>query len=346
MPPEGPIGPEPEGPIDPGYGTVRDPEEEGVVKKTDKKERIDNHVLCPETGDDLDKVRLDNRYEHCFEDTQPSAYENMPSITEGREFDDGRLWNTWFDTRITRRTNSSYSDDIDTNSSIVAFGIDKKVDKDKVIGVIANVYESETDGLYGALSLDSNGFNIGSYLAWRLGQEWTAEILAMYGWFDNKVKVLTFDGEYDSEKLTSMISVNGQFFTEDEIRIRPKFSLANTRTSNDSYMLNGSLGSIINPILKATIARSTTFKASSEFSKTYVNDNGLAIIPWIEAGVSYQVEQWGNLDIDDPWSGEILIGITRQIDRNSSLKANMSYTSIGQKDIDDWGLGLFYSYSF
>ncbi len=303
-------------------------------------------IVCPQKAEDLGKVLLDERYKHCFEDTKAGGYENLPSITERREFDDGRLWNTWADARINRRTNSNYLQDIDTDGGVVAFGVDKRLENDMVAGFIVNIESSETDGFSGQVTFDSDGFNIGPYVGWRLDDTWTMDASLMYGWYDNSVRILMFNGDYDSTKLTTMLNLSGQFFTEDDIRIKPKFSLNYTRTENDAYTLFGTIGGINNPALKETVSRTSSFKFGSEFSKRYLDEKGLVTEPVFEIAVDYQIEEWGTADVDDPWSGEIRGGIRRQLNDAIFIKLDAGYSSIGQDNIDEWDVGLFYSYSF
>jgi outer membrane autotransporter protein len=303
-------------------------------------------IVCPQKAEDLGKVLLDERYKHCFEDTKAGGYENLPSITERREFDDGRLWNTWADARINRRTNSNYLQDIDTDGGVVAFGVDKRLENDMVAGFIVNIESSETDGFSGQVTFDSDGFNIGPYVGWRLDDTWTMDASLMYGWYDNSVRILMFNGDYDSTKLTTMLNLSGQFFTEDDIRIKPKFSLNYTRTENDAYTLFGTIGGINNPALKETVSRTSSFKFGSEFSKRYLDEKGLVTEPVFEIAVDYQIEEWGTADVDDPWSGEIRGGIRRQLNDATFIKLDAGYSSIGQDNIDEWDVGLFYSYSF
>ena len=333
--------------MDPDYGRPVHPIEPPEVdpsrpagNKQEDYSDVSDALNCPE-GLTAEQMLLDQRYQHCIEDTKADADNNIHALTEGREFDAGKPWNVWANASITRRTNSRFRSDIDTDSGVVAFGVDTKVSDDAIAGVIVNMESNETEGFGSLIRLESDGYNIGPYFAWYLKNNITMDVSLMYGWLDNSVRLGPYEGDFDSEKLTTLVNLNSQFITEDDIEIKPRLSLEFTRTDKDAYELKGAMNEVY---VRKSTSDDSNISIASEFSKQYLDEKGLITEPLLSIEATYQIDRWSSNSTEDPWSGEVRAGVRKQISDVSSVKVDLGYGAIGKDDITEWSASIFWSH--
>ncbi|TYC64157.1 autotransporter outer membrane beta-barrel domain-containing protein [Rhodobacterales bacterium] len=93
-------------------------------------------------------------------------------ITPGRDLIEPTQWNAWTTVTGLFVDDERYGRDFRTLSGTAAFGADRKLTDALVAGVSVTFEAAETDGFNSTLEVDTQGVEIGPYVAMRLSEHW------------------------------------------------------------------------------------------------------------------------------------------------------------------------------
>lgn len=265
------------------------------------------------------------------------------SITPGRELIAPTRWNAWSTVTGLVVDDSRFGRDFQTLSGTAAFGADRKITDNTVAGLSVSFETIDTDGFNSNLQIDTQGVEIGPYVAMRLSQHWAVDGSLSYGFSTSQSDISVLDGDYVSHEFGATFSVHGQY-TLSEIQVRPKATLSFNRVFSDSYDLSGTiLNQYVSVPISGNAASLGTLELSTEISREFDLGNGRIIQPYVEAGAVYEYLRPndgkildGNLNQVTPsaWSFTLRGGATALIANNVTLDASGGYLSFGQANLD------------
>ncbi|WP_460086743.1 autotransporter outer membrane beta-barrel domain-containing protein [Roseibium sp. LAB1] len=349
LPPSG--GP---GTITPPIGTLppgsRSPNQPGLPAGFVPVRRADGLVVSycidPRSADETQSV---NEQAFCTRDQLLAAgrlqQQDEVPITPGRDLIEPTPWNAWSTVTGVYSDDRRFGRDFQTLSGTAAFGADRKLTEDIVGGVSVTFETIDTDGFNSNLTIDTQGFEIGPYVAARLSQHWAVDGSLSYGFSNSQSDISVLSGEYNTHELGATFSVHGQYALSD-IQVRPKATVTFNRVFSNGYDLNGTiLNRPVSVPISGNAASLGTVELSTEFSRQFTLQNGLLIQPYVEAGAVYEylrpndgkiLDDELNLVTPSAWSFTLRGGATALLAENVTLDAKGGYLSLGQNGLDVW----------
>jgi outer membrane autotransporter protein len=235
--------------------------------------------------------------------------------------------------------------DFQTLSGTAAIGADRKLTENLVAGVSVTFETIDTDGFNSTLKIDTQGFEIGPYVAARISQHWAVDGSLSYGFANSQSDISVLSGEYNTHELGATFSVHGQYSLS-EIQVRPKATVTFNRVFSDGYDLNGTiLNRAVSVPISGNAASLGTIELSTEFSRQFTLQDGLLIQPYVEAGAVYEylrpndgkiLDDELNFVTASAWSFTLRGGATALLAENVTLDAKGGYLSLGQNGLDVW----------
>ncbi|WP_417710386.1 autotransporter domain-containing protein [Roseibium aggregatum] len=270
--------------------------------------------------------------------------EEVP-ITPGRDLIEPTLWNAWSTVTGVYSDDRRFGRDFQTLSGTAAIGADRKLTENLVAGVSVTFETIDTDGFNSTLKIDTQGFEIGPYVAVRISQHWAVDSSLSYGFANSQSDISVLSGEYNTHELGATFSVHGQYSLS-EIQVRPKATVTFNRVFSDGYDLNGTiLNRAVSVPISGNAASLGTIELSTEFSRQFTLQDGLLIQPYVEAGAVYEYLRPNDGKILDDelnyvtasaWSFTLRGGATALLAENVTLDAMGGYLSLGQNGLDVW----------
>ena len=295
---------------------------------------------------------------HAPEQQDPQAASESAAgapITAGRDLVEETLWNAWVDTHYTSTTDHRNGLDTTGNAGVIVMGADRRVASDLVAGFQLSLETASSKGFEGEMTSDSNGFMISPYMAYQVSPEWSLYGALGLGQSNIDNRILSLNGSYEVQRYSATLNAQGQYPLGSAF-VRPKFTLSYMHNNADAYNLGGSiLGTPINLRMPKNSYDFGTLESSVEINRVFRFDNGSALMPYAEIGISYDFERPDSgryLDGDlvyrdsSPWIGMTRLGIRSLVDRTTLVEFAASYLSLGTNDLAIWDLRLFLSHSF
>jgi hypothetical protein len=266
-------------------------------------------------------------------------------ITPGRDLIEPTLWNAWSTVTGVYSDDRRFGRDFQTLSGTAAFGADRKLTEDVVGGISVTFETIDTDGFNSTLKIDTQGFEIGPYVAARISQHWAVDGSLSYGFSRSQSDISVLSGDYNTHELGATFSVHGQYALSD-IQVRPKATVTFNRVFSDSYDLSGTIRNrAVSVPISGNAASLGTVELSTEFSRQFTLQDGLLIQPYVEAGAVYEylrpndgkiLDDELNFVTASAWSFTLRGGATALLAENVTLDARGGYLSLGQNGLDVW----------
>lgn len=264
-------------------------------------------------------------------------------------------WNVWMD--------ATYLDIADHRSdaqakgvtSMLTFGADTIVRQGLIVGFTAGWQDAHTSLYEDAMRIESNGFNIGPYLAWVYSERWMLDVSLTYGQLDNSQRILVLSGDYDSTSLTGSIGTSGNY-KWGETMVRPRVAVSYGMNWSDSFSLTGTLlGTPLDIVMKNDDYNTGTAMFSVEFSRIYFVGDRKPVMPYLNLEADWAFQHIGRGDAlsgdlsettTQTWTGSARAGVRILLSPATTITLSGGYTSIGQEglDISEWRFYLSHSF--
>lgn len=286
----------------------------------------------------------------------PAEFGGQAPITRGREFAEESPWNAWVDARYTGNSDHREGLDLQGNSGYLALGIDRRVGSDLIAGVQLSFLDSRTSGFSDLWQLESSGFNVGPYLAYRFSPQWTANASLLFGRSESENQIDAISGRNKTNTYSLNLSATGQYALGEGYQLRPTFSVYYSRADSADYELSGTIAGI--PIALPVSGGTSNFglaEAKAELNRSFRSSGGTPIVGYMELGVQYAFERPGDgkiltgdltLASTSPWNGTLRAGARALVSRSTFLEASIGYLSIGSNDLNVWEGRLYLSHAF
>jgi|GEM_PF-1911854 len=266
-------------------------------------------------------------------------------LTPGRELIEPTRWNAWTTVTGIFSDDERFGRDFHTFSGTAAFGADRKLTENIVGGLSLTIETVNTDGFNSNLKIDTQGFEIGPYVAARISQHWAVDGSLSYGFSNSQSDISVLNGDYNTHEFGATFSVHGQYSLS-EIQVRPKGTVTFNRVFSNGYDLSGRIfNQYVSVPISGNAASLGTLELSTEFSREFRLPDGLLIQPYIEAGAVYEYLRPNGGEIlngdlhpvtPSPWSFTLRGGATALISENVTLNAEGGYLSFGQNGLNVW----------
>jgi outer membrane autotransporter protein len=234
-------------------------------------------------------------------------------------------------------------------------GADRRVANDLVAGLQFSLETASSKGFQGVMTSDSSGFMISPYMAYQVSPEWSLYGALGIGQSNIDNRIFSLSGSYDVLRYSATLNAQGQYPLGSAF-VRPKFTLSYLHNNADAYNLGGSiLGTPITLRMPKNSYNFGTLESSVEINRVYRLDDGSALMPYAEVGITYDFERPdsgryldGDLTYRDssPWVGMTRLGIRSLVARTTLVEFAASYLSLGTNDLAVWDLRLFITNSF
>jgi outer membrane autotransporter protein len=264
-------------------------------------------------------------------------------LTPGRDLIEPTRWNAWSTVTGLIVDDTRYSRDFQTLSGTAAFGADRKLTDNTVAGLSVTFETIDTDGFNSNLQIDTQGFEIGPYVAMRLSQHWAIDGSLSYGFSTSQSDISVLNGDYLTHEFGASFSVHGQY-SHSGFQVRPKATLSFNHVFSDSYDLSGTiLNQYVSVPISGNAASLGTLELTTEISREIDLGDGRLIQPYLEAGAVYEYLRPndgkildGNLAQVTPsaWSFTLRGGATALVAENVTVDASAGYLSLGQANLD------------
>jgi hypothetical protein len=280
--------------------------------------------------------------------------ENEVPLTEGRDLLADSPWNIWSELRLLDIEDERHDLDLDTLLGSLAFGVDRRLGDNLVLGASISVDRSNTAGFEGSLRSEAEGISAGPYLAILLSPHWAVDGSLTYGRFETDLHLAILDGEYASNRLSGSASLRGQYDVNGFL-LRPTATVTYSRTESDRYGMEGDiLGRPVDVMFPEDRFNSGMVEATTEISRIFVFDR-IQIMPFAELGLQYEFERpddgrilAGDLSFEETSALTFTTRAGFQMAVNDSfrLEAAGGYLSFNQPGLDVWEAKLNLSYGF
>ncbi|AOY01862.1 hypothetical protein BJP62_16265 [Jeongeupia sp. USM3] len=300
----------------------------------------------------FDCIRTDD--ERARAERNLSGTQALPE-TPGREVAPDSGWNAWVDNSYSKISDERYGLDLDGHSYSLTVGVDRRLDSGLILGGLLGMQNSRSEMFDGDMTLKSNGFNAGPYVAYQYAEDWVADASLTYGRTDNERRIVMFSGDYTSTQWAASLNTTGQY-RYGEAYVRPKFSLYYGHNSAGAYRMQGAvLGRDFSFDNDGSSSNYGYLQFSSEFNRTFEGKDGLRYMPYADVAVKYEFERandgmvmTGDLDYVETgaWSGAAHVGVRALWSASTMLEASLGYESIGRHDLDVWTGRLYLSHAF
>jgi len=259
------------------------------------------------------------------------------------------------DARLIDLSDRRYDRDVDGETSVATFGIDRTIGEGVVAGFSVGFQWSDTTSFDGLVKSETEGFTAGPYLAWRLSDRWAADGSLTYGESESKQKLIVFDGESRSQQYSGSLNIHGQYDLDGPL-LRPKGSIFYMHSTGDAYDMRGSLlGRDLTLRFPDSEFDYGMAEASLELSNVFGEEYGHVIMPYGELTARYEFErpQGGeilsaNLTVEtpQPFLMTLRTGVRALLSQAVLVEIAAGYLSLGQPGLDIWEGKLYVSYRF
>jgi len=264
-------------------------------------------------------------------------------------------WNVWMD--------ATYLDISDTKSSagakgttrMLTFGADTILRPGLILGFTSGWQDAHTTLYEGAMRIESDGYNLGPYLAWQCSERWMIDGALTYSQLDNTQRVLVLNGAYESQTFTASLGASGNY-RWGRTMIRPRLAVNYGTNWADAYNLTGTLlGTPLDLFQPDDEYDTGTVTSSVEFSRVYFFNDRTPVMPYLNLEANYAFQHLGKGDTltgdlsevrTSSWSGAARVGMRILLSPVTNLTLSGGYTSIGQDgmDISEWRLYLSHAF--
>lgn len=276
-------------------------------------------------------------------------------LTPGRDLGARALWNVWTQTNYIGFADHRYGLDVDGRVANLNVGIDRQINNNFIAGMLVTLQASRSSGFDDFLKLDTNGFNVGPYIAARLSEHWAIDATLTYGYARTELDIVTLSGNSKPTTIAGSVNLHGQYRLG-EFRVRPKFSVYYARVHNDAFDVAGTISGT--PVI-VTLGESDLdyglLEATTEISRIFEIGAGRFVMPYVELGGRYAFERpndgailTGDLTFATPteWSGSVRSGFRMSLSDTAIMEASAGYLSLGQNGLDVWEGRLRFSVGF
>ncbi|CAN7169916.1 autotransporter outer membrane beta-barrel domain-containing protein [Rhizobium sp. LjRoot254] len=276
-------------------------------------------------------------------------------LTPGRDLPAPSPWNFWWDTQFTDISDDRHGRDSDTLARSLTLGLDRRITDNFVLGMSLALEDSSTGSFNETLNIDTEGFSVGPYAAYRLTKHWAVDASLTYGRYSNDVNLSVLDGNYDSEKFSGSVTLQGQY-QYGEYFFRPRTTVNFSHVESDSYDLSGRLLNL--PVSLSLAGDSFNYGVldlATEVSRYVRLPGGKPIVVFGELGAHYEFERPGGgkiltADLSEvttsPWTFSARSGFRTLLKDNLQVEATVGYLSLGQTNLDVWEGKLRVSWAF
>jgi hypothetical protein len=292
--------------------------------------------------------------EGCPEFLQPPMPAEVP-LTEGRDLLADTPWNTWSEARFTSVRDHRYGLDMETLLGSASLGVDRKITEDLAIGVTLGFESSRTRGFGRLLEVESKGFNIGPYIAYRLPPNWAIDASLSYGRSSNDLRLVSLDGDYAAQRFSGSINLHAQYDIEG-FAVRPKVGVTYAHMRNDAYRLAGRIiGLSVDVGLPDDSFNFGLLETTTEIGRLFNLSDGTPLMPYVEVGARYEFvrPEGGEIMTGDltlatpsPWSFTARGGLRTVIANRVQVDVAGGYLSFGQNNLDIWEGKVNISFGF
>lgn len=281
--------------------------------------------------------------------------EDQVPLTPGRDLVEPTAWNGWTSVSGVFVDDTRFDRDFRTLAGTAAFGADRKLNDSMVAGFSVTFEATDTEGFNSNLKIDTQGFEIGPYVAARLSQHWAVDGSLSYGFSSSQSDISVLSGVYYTHEIGTTFGIHGQY-EAGSYQIRPELSATYSRVFSSGYDLDGTiLGTDVAVPIDGNAASLGTVEFSTEVSRQFALSNGFLIQPYVEAGAVYEYLRPNDGKIlngslqpvtPSPWSFTLRGGATALLTQNVSLDAKGGYLSFGQNGLDVWEMDMRLAIAF
>jgi len=227
----------------------------------------------------------------------------------------------------------------DGNDVLVAVGAHRDFTDNLRLGAFVTAKWGSVKSPVNALDIDTNGYSLGAYGRYRLGEEIDLNVSTRLGLTKNDISVSGTTGSYDTRLASFTVGVSGEEQLSDSVWMRPAISLTNTWVNREDY--TNSLGTNIggNTTWSGNLSAGPTIGTSltpPEGFKRFEPAIGLL------ATYTYsdQDSQAGTVTTSetDYLSLSLSPQLSMEMENGMSLDLFGSYFGIGA-DLDGWSVG-------
>jgi outer membrane autotransporter protein len=264
-------------------------------------------------------------------------------------------WNFWSSFRFADISDDRYERESDSVARSVDMGLDRRITDDLIIGMTFSLEDSATDSFGGSLNIQTAGFRLGPYAAYRLSPHWAIDTLLTYGHYYNDVDLSVLSGDYNSERFSGEVTLHGQY-RFGAFFVRPKASVSYSYVYSDDYDLAGRILNLpVSVSVDGATANYGALDFSTEVSRNFNLPDGQPFRVFAELGAQYEFERpddgkilSGDLTevIPSPWEFSVRSGFRTLLNEAIQIEATGGYLSLGQEDLDVWEGKFHLSWSF
>lgn len=275
-------------------------------------------------------------------------------ITKGREFARQPFWNIWSDNRYFHIVDHRYALDRNGYATNQTIGADRRITEKLVIGSMFAYDTGKSTSFDDNWLINARGFVFGPYFGYLLSSNWGIQGTLAYGKFRNNNNIAILKSRYHSEVYaTSLIATGVYNLCSFQLRTKPAIYYNVFR--NEGYNMTANVRDIIFYVpIAAYRFRFGYSQLAFELSRPFVNANKITTVPYIELGANYAFTRpnggqilTGNLTMHKttPWSGLARVGVRALITKSLFIDCTGNYLSIGQQNLDIWGVKIFLSWA-
>lgn len=227
----------------------------------------------------------------------------------------------------------------DGSNVLIAVGAHRDFTDNLRLGAFVTAKWGSVKSPVNALDIDTNGYSLGAYGRYRLGEEIDLNVSTRLGITKNDISVSGTTGSYDTRLASFTVGVSGQEQLSDSVWMRPAISLTNTWVNREDY--TNSLGTNIggNTTWSGNLSAGPTIGTSLTPPEGFIR-----LEPAIGLLATYtysdQDSQAGSVTTSetDYLSLSLSPQLSMEMENGMSVDLFGSYFGIGA-DLDGWSVG-------
>jgi hypothetical protein len=301
-----------------------------------------------------DSPRLASELYGCM-GVSESRDKNALPLSAGRDNLPESSWNVWMDGMTSDSRDTRHDRDVNGYNQTVAVGVDRLISKDVIAGASINVARSGSSGFNDSWNVDSTGYTIMPYVAYRFADEWVLTTMLGFGQTDIEEDILSLSSDYNTTQYSLSLSASSSYLWGD-IVYRPTISMYVSQDQQDEHVLTGNiLGALIAVEMEDAESHFGSASSTHEISRMFIMDNGNPVFPFLTLDISYDFDRPGDgeiysdtltLESVSPWRGSIEAGVRSVTQSGVQVEASWAYTSLAVSGLDQWQGRIFVSYGF
>lgn len=253
---------------------------------------------------------------------------------------DFNLWakGSWVKSREDRANTNEKSD-----FSILHVGGDYRYSKDLLIGIMAEIDNTEHDSSVLNYKAESNGWMLGPYLVKRFENKLILDLYAGWGEGDNEISPFnTYKDDYDSERFLFSGNLTGSY-DRGNWHINPSAGVVYFRDKLDSYTDSNGL------LIDSQVIEMGSLNFGPTFIYRYQNSDGMQINPeiGIEGIYDFKVpDLYGINGITvgtEDLRAKLKLGVNILTRSGTVFSANYAYDGIGQSGYQAQSAGISFT---